>query len=986
MPRSSTSVRAARRRPPLLALSLAALLALPVAAPAATAGSAPAVAAPDPRIAAMKDNPRGPFARIRWFCKDGSVLPPTPSACAEFGGGSQHGEWSAQTQALRADGYRVANVYADLDVPALLAGDAAPGALAQMAVERFLLRVDDGWILRRARYYRGALQEEGERAGARRLLLAMAGEPRWRDAHYLLWRTLAALLPHGADGASARGVRQDASNLAERDPDFLTLKNKIHVAPAAADAAAVRAHAASVADAELAAAFDALADDIDALYALDTAALLGDLAGRVGDSDAALAARLREAAGALGPNATPRARLAASSRLLGALRAALPGLTDTGLRLRVLDAGRQVEAEAFVAAGALLPALATTSRGERLGLLADLSQGLYGVGLLSARQRDALAESFARLTGPRVPLSDYRGEIDYLGLVPGWGERHMQFNFGAGQARLAEIEPLARLFIQDQLRGSPLFFYAAIVDTLQRDANRLAGVGHRLFDADAGGGLRALNPGLARGILRDGRELAVADFAADGIYLLPETVADLPPVAGILTAGEGNPLSHVQLLARNLGIPNVAVARDLLDTLAAHEGEPVVLAVSSGGAVHLRAETAELAALFAREASRPTQLIEPDLDKLDLGVREPLPLAALRAGDSGRSVGPKAAKLGELKAHYPEAVADGVAIPFGVFRALLERPAPDGSGSMFDFIVSGYRALERLPAGSSARGAATETLRQAIYDWVAAGSPSPALAGALRAMLEARLGADGSYGVFVRSDTNVEDLPGFTGAGLNLTVPNVVGFEHILAAIPRVWASPFTARAFSWRQALMREPEHVYPAVLLLESVDADKSGVLVTQDIDSGDRGWISVAVNEGVGGAVDGQSAESLRIHLDSGRVRLMAQASATVRRQVDPRGGVRKLPASGAERVLQPAEIARLVTFARELPQRFPAIVDADGRPAPADVEFGFENGELRLFQIRPFLDNAAARGNRYLAGMDPAPAALAGREVVLEAVPE
>ncbi|MEQ8230306.1 MAG: PEP/pyruvate-binding domain-containing protein [Gammaproteobacteria bacterium] len=946
----------------------------------------PTLSEPDARISAMKHHPRGPFARIRWFCKDGTVLPPEPSACAERGGGHQHGEWSETTLALRAAGYRIANVYADLDVAALLGGDDPAAALAQMAVERFLLQVDDGWILRRARYYRGAFQEEGERAGARRLLLALAAQPRWHDAHYLLWRSLAALLPHGADGASARAVRQAASNLAELDSSFLDLKNKIHVQPAPGDAAAVRAHAARLDDPALAADFARLADGIDALYALDTGRVLSDLAARVEAAAPTLAATLRAHGGTLGPQAAPRERYAASATLLAAFRAALPGLGDAALRLAVLDAGRQVEAEHYVAGSALTETLADMSRAARLGLLADATAALYGTGLLSARQRDALADTFAGLAVAEAGLPDYRAAIDYLGLVPGWGDRHMQFNFAPGVARLAELEPLARLFTQDQLRGSPLFHFAAIVDTLQRDANRLAGVAHRLFERDAGGGLRALNPGLARGILRDGRDLAVEEFSADGIYLLPETVADLPPVAGILTAGEGNPLSHVQLLARNLGIPNVAVATALLDTLAAHEGEAVVLAVSSGGSVHLRTETPELAAALAGDQQQAAPVIEPDLAKLDLTQRAPLALGALRAEDSGRSVGPKAAKLGELKAHYPDAVADGVAIPFGVFRAVLERPAAQGSGSLFDWIVAGYRHLETLPAGSDERAAATDALRQAIYDAVAASTLPPALAAELRVLLEARLGADGSFGVFVRSDTNVEDLPGFTGAGLNLTLPNVVGFDNILAAIPRVWASPFTARAFAWRQALMPQPEHVYPAVLLLASVDADKSGVLVTQDIDSGDRGWLSVAVNEGVGGAVDGQSAESLRIHLDSGRVRLMAQASAPYRRQVDPAGGIMSLPASGADAVLQPDEIARLVVFARELPERFPPIVDADGRPAPADIEFGFEDGALRLFQIRPFLDNAAARANRYLVEMDPDPATLADIRVALDGVPD
>ena len=229
-------------------------------------------------------------------------------------------------------------------------------------------------------------------------------------------------------------------------------------------------------------------------------------------------------------------------------------------------------------------------------------------------------------------------------------------------------------------------------------------------------------------------------------------------------------------------------------------------------------------------------------------------------------------------------------------------------------------------------------------------------------------GADGSYGVFVRSDTNVEDLPGFTGAGLNLTVPHVVGVDAVLKAIPRVWASPFTARAFAWRQSHMDEPEHVYPAVLLLKSVNAEKSGVLVTQDIDSGSRNWLSLAVNEGVGGAVDGQAAESLRVALDGSGVRLMAQATAPLKRRLSPRGGVRKVPASGGDYVLARAEIEQLIALARSLPERFPAIVDVSGETAPADIEFGFLDGRLQLFQIRPFLESRRARGNAYLNTLD------------------
>jgi hypothetical protein len=45
-----------------------------------------------------------------------------------------------------------------------------------------------------------------------------------------------------------------------------------------------------------------------------------------------------------------------------------------------------------------------------------------------------------------------------------------------------------------------------------------------------------------------------------------------------------------------------------------------------------------------------------------------------------------------------------------------------------------------------------------------------------------------------------------------------------------------------------------------------------------------------------------------------------------------------------------------------------LDAGGNPAPADIEFGFINGKLQLFQIRPFLESIQARSNEYLNKLD------------------
>jgi phosphoenolpyruvate synthase/pyruvate phosphate dikinase len=222
-------------------------------------------------------------------------------------------------------------------------------------------------------------------------------------------------------------------------------------------------------------------------------------------------------------------------------------------------------------------------------------------------------------------------------------------------------------------------------------------------------------------------------------------------------------------------------------------------------------------------------------------------------------------------------------------------------------------------------------------------------------------------GVFVRSDTNVEDLPGFTGAGLNLTLFNVVGFENIVKGISEVWASPYTARAWAWRQSHMKGPEHVYPAVLLLRTVPSDISGVMITQDVDTGDPGVLSVAVNEGVGGAVEGQAAESVRIARKDASARLMATATAPRRMVPLATGGIAKLPVSGAETLLKADDVRQLVAFAAEIPQRFPQLGE-DGKPVAADVEFAFVGGRLWLLQIRPFNESRQAAGAGYLIRMD------------------
>src|SRR5262249_14647961 len=141
-------------------------------------------------------------------------------------------------------GYKIANILASAD-PAKAAASAAsaPDALdsqAQLLIEKFLVADDDGWIFRRAQFYRGAVQEEDERKASRELLLAMAARPEWVDLRYPVQRISARMLPHGRDEASMQKVRQMAATMAGRDGGFQNLRAKIHNTPELADAQRVR--------------------------------------------------------------------------------------------------------------------------------------------------------------------------------------------------------------------------------------------------------------------------------------------------------------------------------------------------------------------------------------------------------------------------------------------------------------------------------------------------------------------------------------------------------------------------------------------------------------------------------------------------------------------------------------------------------------------------------------------------------------------------
>ena len=913
-------------------------------------------------LADFKANPKGPYFQIRWYCKDGAVLPPAGTPCTSHGGGIQYAELSPAAKELAALNMDVGTIIASLDYQHFLDSKRDHWMARELVLDKYLTEIDQGWIYRRARSYRGARQAEDEEKAGRKLLTEMLGDGEWAGRNYFLVNQLVAAIPHGIPDSAVLKSRNLAASIAARDARFQTLRAKIHSQPGPEDVQSVQAYITekNSGDEQLKELLELLRQQYSATPAAHLAGFQKKLAG----TPAATA--LTAYAGAIGT----AAESAAGSALVLEIRRQVLSAAPAKSKLDLLDLNAVVLEQAFRSA---LPTPGSLSRRDQLSRLLDYFGYATGAGFLSPRQLDALrAEVSGLLRDGTIPAGRYLRSIRYLERSGGWCRATASRDFGPVSQHYQSVEPRAGGLVDHLLRGSIALSLSGRLETLVADASRVAGIQHSIFGEHSNRGVVALNPGVAIG------RLGIIDNADDGqsidptkIYVIPQTLSDLEPMGGILTLDSGNVLSHSQLLAANLGIPNATLPSSLLPMLREHKDHELFYAVTRGGVVVLREKSSLAPAEIQQwtdKAVTNRARIAIDVGKLRLSESKLIPLTDLTAKDSGAKAGPKAANLGQLSRFFAANVAPGLVIPFGVYYEHIHRSV--GAGAPLDQqIATVYRRAEQMRDS----GAPAADVNRYMYPELARlrkliqGMPLlPAFENELKTRMTATFGADGSYGVFVRSDTNAEDLPEFTGAGLNLTVPNQVGYKNIAQAIKDVWASPFEERAWDWRSRILQSSEKVYPSVLLLRSVPSDKSGVIATVNLDTGEDD-ITVNVSEGVSAVVDGGVAESVLLKPD-GSVRLLEQARGTYRKTLQRTGGFENVPVKGGDQLLSADEIRQLREMVADVKRKYPPARTARGDLLPWDIEFGFENGQLRLFQIRPLARYQEERTLAALSGLD------------------
>ncbi|MEP6796232.1 MAG: phosphoenolpyruvate synthase, partial [Saprospiraceae bacterium] len=112
-------------------------------------------------IGRYKTDSRGPYRDIRWFCKDGTTRDPH-DPCPDHKG-SQRARLKDEVTALAdKDHIFLGQILASTNNEDFWDATYAHSRLKQYQLELYLRNNDDGWVNRKAQFYRGATQTEDE--------------------------------------------------------------------------------------------------------------------------------------------------------------------------------------------------------------------------------------------------------------------------------------------------------------------------------------------------------------------------------------------------------------------------------------------------------------------------------------------------------------------------------------------------------------------------------------------------------------------------------------------------------------------------------------------------------------------------------------------------------------------------------------------------------------------------------------------------------
>lgn len=322
---------------------------------------------------------------------------------------------------------------------------------------------------------------------------------------------------------------------------------------------------------------------------------------------------------------------------------------------------------------------------------------------------------------------------------------------------------------------------------------------------------------------------------------LPENDPNIKKPGGILQGIPVSTNSHAYELAKEMAIP-FGFLHSAEQTLRFLDGEIVVFEVEGRNA-RLRLATPEEVSAFHSDPTKNkalSALSKLEIPGVSLGKDESWVISLNELSPEDRTrVGFKAVRLGRLSQTGDFMVPAGFSITYEGYEAFLRH------NGMLKTMEELTENIDRVDDNEI-----NKRLAQ-IRKLFSFGSFPPAMIEHIERELEKL----GDVPLFVRSSSNVEDLPGYSGAGrLDSYGPVDNNRTIILSKIREVMLSLWKEKAFNNRKAHgIKGTEHLRAkvSVLIQLAVDARYSGLFSTQY--ENEPGRILVTIDEKVKGGVE-------------------------------------------------------------------------------------------------------------------------------------
>jgi hypothetical protein len=480
---------------------------------------------------------------------------------------------------------------------------------------------------------------------------------------------------------------------------------------------------------------------------------------------------------------------------------------------------------------------------------------------------------------------------------------------------------------------------------------------------------QVLNAGLAYGTLRlfTPEQLARAVVSFRDIAVLTRLPNDLPLVGGTITEELQTPLAHVNLAARARGTPNLGLRSASVDGRIAPLLEQLVRFEVTSDGFSLAPTTLEEAQAFWQSRTREPLLPASDVEFVGLPSFGDIPFT-----DSLR-FGVKAANLSELRKVLGDLAPAGFGVPFSAYHQYMSnnrvtetlcdaaRVDCEREGRTADLCdrarahcatgttgaASFYAYVDQLLRDD---GFLTDTaLREACLDGLKYLVGHGTVDAVFGAALDARIGeVFGTGKVRLRSSTNAEDLPGFSGAGLYESLSAYAsGSDRASLRVREVWASVWEFRAFEERQFWNIDHRAIRMALAVNLAIDDEAAnGVLITRDLAHPEAPGLYVNVQAG---EVEVTNPENGAIPEVFSIVPAPNESFQVVRQRFSS--------LSSGKPLLEDAEIVKLARAAELVQLHFTPLYDDRADRLVLDLEFKFHGPERRLLikQARPYFSS-------------------------------